>query len=289
MEEHGVHRPLGQPGLASIPLDRGGRSGRSGTRRSGGDPRGAPAYASHPGGGPPEESPFPDLRGGPRSSWFFLHGSPECDWPSERPRGLPPEGPGKTRTHPFGKGSPPPLVLPERRRVSVARPALEPASEIGSREGGDGTRHRHSGTRSELGPSPRRGRIQRQGDGSGGTSAHGADRSKSPLLPIGGERHGIIGLARETSLGGSRNLSGGGRSTDEGGWLFVRPFPLGLFFEPSFPANAIGGQADTFFEPDLRRLMPFNRRPLPRWLGCMRSTPSGSRASSFGSGFSAAS
>src|SRR5437899_12653947 len=150
MEEHGVHRPLGQPGLASIPLDRGGRSGRSGTRRSGGDPRGAPAYASHPGGGPPEESPFPDLRGGPRSSWFFLHGSPECDWPSERRRGLPPEGPGKTRTHPFGKGSPPPLVLPERRRVSVARPALEPASAIGSRARRHGTPPRHPGTRSAL-------------------------------------------------------------------------------------------------------------------------------------------
>src|SRR5438128_6920803 len=264
MEEHGVHRPpWGRVGRPTVSLDQRGRGGRNRPRRSGGNPCCAPAYAPHPGGGPPEESPPPDLRGGPRASRVLLHGSPECDWPSERRRGVPSEGPGKTRTHPFGKGSPPPLVLPERRRVSVARPALEPASEIGSREGGDGSRHRHSGTRSELGSSPRRGRIQRQGDGSGGTSPHGADRSESPLLPIGGERHGIIRLARETSLGGSRNLSGG--TVDRRGRVaFVRPVPFGLFFEASFPANAIGGQADTFFEPDLRRLMPFNRRPLLR-------------------------
>src|SRR5437870_5504263 len=220
VEEHRLHRPpWGRVGGPTVSLDERGRGGRSRPRRSGGNPCCAPAYAPHPGGGPPEESPPPDLRGGPRASRVLLHGSPECDWPSERRRGVPSEGPGKTRTHPFGKGSPPPLVLPERRRVSVARPALEPASEIGSREGGDGSRHRHSGTRSELGSSPRRGRIQRQGDGSGGTSPHGADRSESPLLPIGAERHGIIGLARETSLGGSRNLSGGGRSTDEAEWL----------------------------------------------------------------------
>src|SRR5207245_1715685 len=166
--------------------------GRNRPRRSGGNPCCAPAYAPHPGGGPPEETPPPDLRGGSRASRVLLHGSPECDWPSEWRRGVPSEGPGETRTHPFGKGSPPPLVLPERRRVSVARHAPEPTPEIGPPEGHSGPRHRHSGTRAKPGSPPRRGRIQRQGDGPRGTSPHAADRSKSPMLPIGRERHRII-------------------------------------------------------------------------------------------------
>src|SRR3989449_9481858 len=207
VEEHRLHRPpRGRVGRPTVSLDQRGRGGRNRPRRSGGNPCCAPAYAPHPGGGPPEETPPPDLRGGPRASRVLLHGSPECDWPSERRRGVPSEGPGETRTHPFGKWSPPPLVLPERGRVSVARSAPEPAAEIRPREGGAGSRYRHPGTHSELGSSPRRGRIQRPGDGSGGTSPHAEDRSKTPMLSIRRERHGMITSLAEIDVGSNRPI-----------------------------------------------------------------------------------
>src|SRR2546422_2495676 len=212
MEEHGVHRSPGRAGLASIPLDRGGRGGRDRPRRSGGNPRGAPTYPPRSRRGASEEGPPPDQWGCPRSSWVLLHRNPECHWPSERRRGVPSEGPGETGARPFGKRSPSSLVLPERRRISVARSAPEPAAEIRPREGGAESRYRHSGTRSELGSSPRRGRIQRPGDGSGGTPSHAADRPKTPMLSIRRERHGLIGYnitERLQALRGSPSRSDG--------------------------------------------------------------------------------